>query len=53
MHSIHFYTCLGHEKVKEATVAEYERNVFGPAVSRAWYTADDRPPSVPSRYVKP
>lgn len=34
MHSIHFYTCLGHEKVKDAAAGlEYERNVFGPAVS--------------------
>jgi alpha-N-arabinofuranosidase len=34
MHSIHFYTCLGHEKVRQAGAGlEYERNVFGPAVS--------------------
>ncbi len=33
MHSIHFYTTLSQEKVKEVQGLEYENNVFGPAVS--------------------
>lgn len=35
MHSIHFYSTLSQEKVKEVRGLEYENNVFGPAVSPA------------------
>jgi alpha-N-arabinofuranosidase len=32
MHSIHFYSTLGQEKVPEVEGLGYENNVFGPAV---------------------
>jgi alpha-N-arabinofuranosidase len=32
LHSIHFYTMLGHDRIG-APGNDYEKNVFGPAVS--------------------
>jgi hypothetical protein len=45
MHSIHFYTTLGQEKVKEVKGYEYENNVFGPAVSYfpSWWDDAESP----------
>lgn len=34
MHSIHLYTTLGYKKESLIVGMEYEKNVFGPAVSR-------------------
>lgn len=34
-HSIHFYSMLGHERFAGPPGLEYEKNVFGPIVSRA------------------
>ncbi|WRT64407.1 uncharacterized protein IL334_001339 [Kwoniella shivajii] len=33
MHSIHFYTMLGHDKMSSVPGYEYEKNVFGPAAA--------------------
>ncbi|KAK4687585.1 alpha-L-arabinofuranosidase, partial [Tremellales sp. Uapishka_1] len=33
MHSIHFYTMLGHDKMSSVPGFEYEKNVFGPAAA--------------------
>ncbi|OXG41202.1 alpha-N-arabinofuranosidase [Cryptococcus neoformans] len=33
MHSIHFYTMLGHDKMSSVSGYDYEKNVFGPAAA--------------------
>lgn len=33
LHSIHFYSMLGHERFASSRGLDYEKNVFGPAVS--------------------
>lgn len=53
MHSIHFYTMLGHEKHKETVGFEYENNVFGPAVRLQSGYADHRLPNIVYACAKP